>query len=333
VGKPATLVVKPLPSEGRPESFAGAVGPGYTINVDADRTVVRVGDPIRLDVTLRGQGNLENASLPPLSADGGMDPQRFRLPQGEIPGEAQNGEKRFSVTVRVNDQSVSEIPALAYSWFDPRDQAYHTTRSKPIALRVTEAQVVSAADVVISPKANGNNSSSPEDANNGPANNGEAGTGGAASATPAFTLSGADLSIESSVPLLLSDARNRFGGNSLQWALYGTGLLLVAIALLDRKRRDIPPEIVQRRKTLKKLRSQIDRAAGQPQREAAREIADALRGMVVEVPDFPRDGLQSVLAQCETIVYAPGDASSEKIDPGLVGQAATVADQIVREAE
>ena len=333
VGQPAKLVVKPLPSEGRPDSFAGAVGPGYTINVDADRTVVRVGDPIRLDVTLRGQGNLEHASLPPLSADGGMDPQMFRLPQGEVPGEAHEGEKRFSVSVRVNDQSVREIPALAYSWFDPQDQTYHTTRSKPIALRVTEAHIVSADDVVLAPQRNGERGSSSTAANDNSADSGNAGATTPSSAAPAFSLSGADLSIESNTPLLLSDVRRQFGGNTLPMALYGTGLLLVVIAVLDRKRRDIPPEIVRRRKTLKKLRTRIDRAAGHAQHKAASEIADALRGMVAEVPNVCRDDVQSVLAQCETIIYAPSGTDSEKIDSALVERAATVADEIIREAE
>ena len=333
VGQPATLVVNSLPVQGRPASFAGAVGPGYTISVDADRTVVRVGDPIRMDVTLRGQGNLNSASLPPLSADGGMDPQKFRLPQGEISGEAHDGEKRFSVTVRVNDQSVSEIPALAYSWFDPQDQAYHTSRSKPIALRVTEAHVVSAQDVVLAPPGGGDDGSNSTIDFGEPTKDVEAGSRAAAPTASPFTLSGADLSIESSAPLLLSDARKRFGGSTLPMVLYGTGLLLVVIAVLDRKRRDIPPEILRRRKTLKRLRTRIDAAAGHPPDDAAREIADALRGMVAEVPNVRRDELKSVLAECETIIYAPSGTGLEKLDPELVERAAAAADEIIKEAE
>ena len=103
-------------------------------------------------MTLRGSGNLENASLPPLSADGGLDPRQFRLPAGEVAGTLDNDGKKFSVTVRVEDEAVSEIPAIAYSWFDPTEEAYRTTRSKPIALRVMPARIVSATDVVTAAK-------------------------------------------------------------------------------------------------------------------------------------------------------------------------------------
>src|SRR5581483_7257518 len=90
----------------------------------------------------------ENASLPALSADDGMSPDEFRLPEGDTPGNTADGAKRFHVSVRVTDESVGEIPALAYSWFDPDSEKYQTARSQPIALRVMPAQVVSAGDVV-----------------------------------------------------------------------------------------------------------------------------------------------------------------------------------------
>ena len=141
-------MVKPFPLEGRPGSFAGAVGEGFSIEVAADRTVVRVGDPIGLTIALRGKGNLDNASLPPLSAEGGLNPDRFRLPEGDTPGKMADGVKQFQISVRVTDESVIEIPKLAYSWFDPETETYRTAHSKPIALRVMPAQVVSASDVV-----------------------------------------------------------------------------------------------------------------------------------------------------------------------------------------
>ena len=46
--KPRALIVQKLPQAGRPESFTGTVGSGYRLEVAADRSVVRVGDPIRL---------------------------------------------------------------------------------------------------------------------------------------------------------------------------------------------------------------------------------------------------------------------------------------------
>ena len=71
---PRRLVVREIPSLGRPPGFAGAVGQGFTLEVSADRSVVQIGDPIQLTLVLRGDGNLESAGLPTLAEDVGSVP-------------------------------------------------------------------------------------------------------------------------------------------------------------------------------------------------------------------------------------------------------------------
>ena len=77
-----------------------------------------------------------------------MSAEQFRLPDGDIVGTYADDRKTFGFNIRVLDETISEIPSLAFSWFDPAAEAYQTTHSKPIALRVGEANVVSAEDVV-----------------------------------------------------------------------------------------------------------------------------------------------------------------------------------------
>ncbi|RMF22278.1 MAG: hypothetical protein D6760_07760, partial [Deltaproteobacteria bacterium] len=196
VGKPRTIVVSELPREGRPRSFAGAVGQGFTLEVRADRSVVQVGDPIRLTLTLRGDGTVESAALPPLAGEDALPPEHFRVPEGEIPGVFADGAKTFETTVRVLDESVHEIPPIAFSWYNPESRQYETTRSRPIALSVRPAQVVSAADVVTAKPAT-EEEQGPAAAKQPPATK-QAPPGGAApvAAAKRFTLTGADLSIE-----------------------------------------------------------------------------------------------------------------------------------------
>jgi hypothetical protein len=323
-GEPLNVVIKAFPVAGRPESFAGAVGPGYSIDVSADRTVVRVGDPISLDITLRGSGNLVNAGLPPLSADGGMDPTKFRLPDSDASGVFENGQKSFNVTVRVQDETVSELPALAYSWFDPTDESYHTVHSKPIALRVMPAQIVGSADVVGSINSKTSKKRKPDDQQ-------VAATGTGANGAASTSLTGADLAIETDSGVLLRDVRGAFGGLATQGFLYVAGLVLIGIAVLERKRRDIPRDVIEKRNQLRAERNRITSSRSQPKKQAAESVATALRNLVAAMPHGPRSEAQSIIAECESLVYAPNDSGDDRLDDELVKRALEVAKQFETE--
>ena len=226
----------PLPAVGRPESFAGAVGTGFSMDVAANRTVVRVGDPISLTVSLRGVGNLENASLPPLSADGGMQPGQFQLPSEQPAGTFDGKTKQFKVNVRVNDESVNQIPALAFAWFDPEQQKYELSRSKPIALQVMPAHVVSARDVIAAPSTNHATSRT-----NGADRNDRS---LATSADTAISLQGANLAIERDATQLLADHGGLVSGWAVRVGPYFAGVAAILAAVLSRRRAEADPVIL-----------------------------------------------------------------------------------------
>ena len=202
------LSVKQIPADRTPESFAGAVGSGFSLTVSADRTVVKVGEPIALHFELRGDGNLETAALPRLDAEGLLPPTSFRVADGEIPGRLEDGAKRFTAMVRVLDPSVHEIPALEYSWFDPTTEQFRSTKSRPIALSVGDAQVIGAADV-----------QSGERAPESPASDLEERTARAASGSGPLVLTGADLAIERDATICCFAALRPAAGT--RWAVAG----------------------------------------------------------------------------------------------------------------
>ena len=119
-----------FPSIAPRRAFAGAVGSGFSLTVSADRTVVKVGEPIALHFELRGDGNLETAALPRLDAKGLLPPTSFRVADGEIPGRLRGRYvKRFTAMVRgAGSQTFNEIPALEYSWFDPTTETVSKAR-------------------------------------------------------------------------------------------------------------------------------------------------------------------------------------------------------------
>lgn len=289
-GRVSDFSVKPLPLDGRPASFGGAVGRGYGIEVSANRTVVRVGDPISLTLTLTGEG-LEKMGLPDLAADGGLSPEQFQLPSEPPAGNLDDRMKQFKLSVRVKDETVDQIPAIAYSWFDPGEERYVTVRSKPIALQVMPAQLLDANDVI---------SARPEDEAS-PA------TDTVAAAKPIELARGANLAIERDLSQLVGGAHRALAWSVVNWGAYALGLGAVVVAVIARRRADIDPLVAEQRANMKTWRRQIQQAKTMQGKAAAQQIADGLRKFLTVAGDPQRGVLNGLIAQCEESIYAPDD--------------------------
>ena len=288
--------VAAVPGREKPPSFGGAIGRGFTLDVAADRTVLQVGDPITLTFEVRGDG-LETASLPPLDAKGLLPGDRFRVPDGPYPGEVVGDAKRFTVLVRVLDAGVSEIPGLAYSWFDPDTRQYETTHSRPIALSVHPAEVIGAGDVEVAkrtaPSAPGAEPQpeSPDAATE-------------AARARSFALTGADLAVEPD-PARVLGRIGPLGGAWLPRALYAGSLVLVALAVVDRRRRDVDPEETRRARVVSEQRTRLREARRRAPGAAVAEAAQALRRLLREAPGASDPTLDALLGECDARSYAP----------------------------
>ncbi len=302
--RPQILRVGAIPGEKRPESFAGAVGKGFSLEVSADRSVVKVGDPIRLTFTLRGEGNLETAGLPNLAADGLLDPRDFRVPAGDLPGRLEGNAKRFEAVVRVENERVREIPALEYSFFNAAAQSFETVRSRPIALSVRAADVVGAEDVVSgdSPKADAVAESEPTS----PAERLRRGDLGGQSPS-SLSLTGADLAIERNLTSLARSSAAGAGRRAVIAGIYLIPSALLGLVLLDRRRRSVDPRVLRVRARLSAQGKRIQAAAGLPNAEGVREVADALRTMLAEAHEVGGTELEAFLGECDARIYAPAE--------------------------
>ncbi len=312
------LSVKPIPADRTPESFAGAVGSGFSLTVSADRTVVKVGEPIALHFELRGDGNLETAALPRLDAKGLLPPASFRVADGEIPGRLEGGVKRFTAMVRVLDLDVNEIPALEYSWFNPTTEQFQSTKSRPIALLVGDAQWIGAADV-----------QSGERAPKSPALDLEAGAARAASGSRPLVLTGADLAIERNSELLLRRASTRTRNRWMVAGLYAGSGLLILLAQLDRRRRNVDPTVVARRRRVEGELRRMRGASNLPASEAAAEIARAMRALLAEASDVRRPEIDALIGECDARSYAPAaDRDRSLIDTAFHQRALELAQSL-----
>lgn len=143
-----TLEVRPLPLKNKPDSFSGAVGEAFSMSVRANKTVVAVGEPIPIEVEVRGKGNLDGIQLPDFESLG-LDARVFETPtQRPLGIDNDEGGKVFSFSVRLKSADVREIPTLNFGYFDPVKGAYQHAYTQPIALSVSGSKVVSSAQVV-----------------------------------------------------------------------------------------------------------------------------------------------------------------------------------------
>lgn len=291
-GEPRRLTVRPLPVAGRPPTFVNAIGSGFSLDVQASRTVVSVGEPVELTVRLRGDGPLVGLSLPPLGGPEGLPAAHFSVPDGGVAGEVdeETNSKRFAFTVRVRSAEVREIPPIAFSYFDPSTGEYRTVTSQPVALSVGAGQLVGVADVVASPTAI-----------SGTAREVRPDAGGAIA-----TLVGADMSL-STPDATLATPWGTNGSPLLLGTLYGAPLVAALVSLWMTRSSGRRARARTIRRALRALETALD--GGQPARQAAPGIVAAMRRLAQVSGNDYREA-SGLLERLETHAFDPAAAQT-----------------------
>jgi tetratricopeptide (TPR) repeat protein len=133
-----TIEVRPLPTEGQPPTFTGAVGDFGLAQYEAAPTAVGVGDPVTLKIRIAGHGAFDTVKLgtnnepgwrefkiyPPSSKFDSSDPMQIE------------GSKYFEQVVTPENAEVKEIPPFVFSFFDPSRNMYRTLSHTAIPLSV-----------------------------------------------------------------------------------------------------------------------------------------------------------------------------------------------------
>jgi oxygen tolerance protein BatD len=137
---PIKINVLPLPAAGRPAGFSGAVG-HFDLAVTADRDAARVNDAVGLKVRVWGEGALSAVAPPTLPEI--ADFKRFEpkvTSSQSVTGDRMRAEKIWDYVVIPLAPGTPTIPAIAFSYFDPRDRQYHTASSRPLSVKVDRAE-------------------------------------------------------------------------------------------------------------------------------------------------------------------------------------------------
>jgi hypothetical protein len=137
------LEVLPLPDEGVPAGFTGAVG-RFTMHVEASTNAVAAGDPILVTVEISGEGPIQALQLESFANWEG-----FKIYAPETSVELNDklglqGTKRFTQVVIPESPDVKAIPPIQFSFFDPARQRYETLRHEAMPITVRRGSVVTA---------------------------------------------------------------------------------------------------------------------------------------------------------------------------------------------
>jgi len=149
--KAPDIVVKPIPEEGRPPTYNGAIG-RYELKVWPDRTDVRRGQLITLNMEISGQGRLDRVPAPPLAKARELT-ERFKVLDEQLAGEVKAGKKVYRQKIRAIDDKTDAIPPIPFSFFDPEADdgkgRFVTVKSDPIPITVHAAEALSPDQIVV----------------------------------------------------------------------------------------------------------------------------------------------------------------------------------------
>ena len=133
VSERTPIKVLPLPQEGRPADFTGAVG-DFNVTASVEGQNFPMNQPFTLKVRFDGSGNAKNIDLPPLNLPAGTEIYDTKNESKFF----KNGKsyKEFSVLIIPRQQGDVEIPALGASMFDPNSKKYYRKAAAPIKIHI-----------------------------------------------------------------------------------------------------------------------------------------------------------------------------------------------------
>ena len=138
---PAEFEVRPLPRAGQLPGFTGSVGSYTAEPPKLASTELKVGEPVRMIVVVRGEGSLSHLVPPPpprlpdwqvfLGTNDNLPPQIIQA-QGFV---------RINYTLVPMSDQVKETPAIPFSCFDPKKGTYADLTIVPVPVTVKAGAV------------------------------------------------------------------------------------------------------------------------------------------------------------------------------------------------
>ncbi len=144
-----SIKVLPLPAEGRPANFSGAVG-DFALSAAASPTELTVGDPVAVEMVVQGTGNFDALTTPVLTAPSGWKTypaKRYsiegQLDQNQVPTlERKIGYSQVFIPEAVHQT----LPPFEINYFSASKKQYVSLRTESIPLNMKPAPAAATVE-------------------------------------------------------------------------------------------------------------------------------------------------------------------------------------------
>lgn len=273
--------VKPLPEEGKPTDFKGAVG-DFNFSVTASKSSLDAGESLQAKVRVSGKGNLKLFELPKITVPSSLEvyePEHKENVRTNLAG--MQGEILDVYTIVPQYKGKYPLPEVSFSYFDPKAKTYK---------RLTSEQLV--IDVV-----NGPSSVNTDTASNNTVNTNK----------QAVTTNSSTFSFIKTNATWISKKEQSFFLSNIFWLLFLLPFLLIPLAIFVRRNQEKRnADIVgnKRRKAdrlAKKYLSDAKKALGKKEAfyiALEKAFHNYLKAKLhIETSDFNKEKIQSLLTE------------------------------------
>src|SRR5690606_1059411 len=140
-----TLNVKPLPEEGKPSDFTGAVG-DFNFSLKTSKTQLNASESLQATVSVSGNGNLKLFELPKLGLPSSLEvfePEKTDNIRTTLNG--MQGSVTENYTIVPQYKGKYPMPKISFSYFDLKTETYKRVYSDDLVIDVLQGPINNSA--------------------------------------------------------------------------------------------------------------------------------------------------------------------------------------------
>lgn len=137
--------VMPLPENGKPASFKGAVGK-FSFSASLDKSSTRTNEPISLKLKISGSGNISLLDFPSFETPNGFEKYDPKVNDQINRSSVISGSKEAEYLLIPRIAGTREIPSIEFSYFDPSQRVYHTIKSNAFNVKIEQGQNIGSVN-------------------------------------------------------------------------------------------------------------------------------------------------------------------------------------------